>query len=39
MGRVTFLLLFVAACGGTQIPQGNGYKGGELFDEAREAGR
>jgi len=29
MGRVTFLLLFVAACGGPQIPMGNGYKGAD----------
>ena len=29
MGRVTLLLLFVAACGGTQIPQHNGYKTGD----------
>lgn len=29
MGRVTLLLLFVAACGGPQIPMGNGYKGGD----------
>jgi hypothetical protein len=29
MSRVTLLLLIVAACGGAQIPQGNGYKGAE----------
>lgn len=29
MGRVTLLLLFVAACGGPQIPQHNGYKMGD----------
>ena len=29
MGRVTLLLLFVAACGGPQIPTHNGYKGGD----------
>jgi hypothetical protein len=29
MSRVTLLLLIVAACGGAQIPQHNGYKGGE----------
>jgi hypothetical protein len=29
MSRVTLLLLIVAACGGAQIPQHNGYKGAE----------
>jgi len=29
MGRVTLLLLIVAACGGAQIPTGNGYKGAD----------
>jgi len=29
MGRVTLLLLFVAACGGPQIPTHNGYKTGD----------
>jgi hypothetical protein len=29
MSRVTLLLLIVAACGGAQIPMGNGYKGGD----------
>lgn len=29
MGRVTLLLLIVAACGGTQIPTHNGYKGAD----------
>lgn len=29
MRRVTLLLLIVAACGGAQIPTGNGYKGAD----------
>jgi hypothetical protein len=29
MLRVTLVLLIVAACGGAQIPMGNGYKGGD----------
>ncbi len=29
MSRVTLLLLIVAACGGAQIPQHNGYKGAD----------
>lgn len=29
MSRVTLLLLIVAACGGAQIPTGNGYKGAD----------
>lgn len=29
MGRVTLLLLFVAACGGLQIPTHDGYRGGD----------